>query len=115
MILEKVFTTVDTHVLGETYRIVTQSPIQFTGTNINENDEFLQNNYAIEKKLILNEPRGHRGINGCIVLPSTKADYQLLFFNHEGVSCFQYEGLFASLTALLETGNISRTKDNLYK
>ncbi|MFD2129884.1 proline racemase family protein [Pseudogracilibacillus auburnensis] len=115
MLINKMFSSIDVHVLGEAYRIVVQSPILLSNGDVHVNNQVLQNNFSTEKKLLLNEPRGHRGINGCLILPSKTANYQLLFFNHENVATFKYEGLAASLTALLETGNLQRTKDDIYQ
>src|SRR5690625_731695 len=115
MLVNKMYTSIDTHVLGEAFRIVIQSPIMLADIDVHRNNEQLQNNFATEKRLILNEPRGHRGINGCIIAPSKVAHYQLLFFNHDYAPRFKYEGLAASLTALLETGNLNNTKDDLYQ
>ena len=112
---EKMYCTIDTHVVGEAFRIVIQSPITFTGVDVNTNHMELANNFETEKNLLLNEPRGHRGMNGCIVTSSLTADFQLLFFNHEGGNNFKYEGLLATVTALLETGNLKRNADDSYK
>lgn len=115
MNLAKVFKTIDTHVLGEAFRIATQFPAMFTSLDVKENESYLKEHFHTEKNLILNEPRGHRGINGCIILPSVKADYQLQQFNHETMNHFKYESLFASLTALLETGNMHLSEDGKYR
>lgn len=115
MNFEKMYSTIDTHVAGEAFRIVTQSPIRLSGEDIHAQHEELKNNFLNEKNLLLNEPRGHRGIHGCVVVPSRAADFSLLFFNHQGVSNFKYEALFATVTALLETGNLAQSADGLYK
>lgn len=114
MNISKMFSAIDTHVLGETFRIVTHSPIILSSNDVIDNNEQLQKNFTNVKNLLINEPRGHRGINGCLVLPSKVADYQLLFFTHHDVAEFKYEGILASLTALLETGNIEQTVNNVY-
>lgn len=112
---EKIFSTIDAHVAGEAFRIVTQCPIRLIGQEIQTQHEELHNNFSNEKNLLLNEPRGHRGIHGCVVVPSQLADFSLLFFNHQGVSNFKYEGLLATVTALLETGNLTPSVDGLYR
>jgi len=112
---EKMYNTIDTHVGGEAFRIVTQSPIAFRGSDVRANHDELQHNFTNEKNLLLNEPRGHRGMHGCVVVPSSDADFQLLFFNHEAVTNFKYEGLLATVTALIETGNLKRTADDCYQ
>ncbi|MFJ8066451.1 proline racemase family protein [Psychrobacillus sp. NPDC096426] len=114
MNLEKLFSTIDTHVVGEAFRIVIQSPITFLGSDIMSNHDKLKNNFENEKNLLLNEPRGHRGMHGCVVTSSSIADFGLLFFNHEAVTNFKYEGLLATVTALIETGNLNRKKEDIY-
>ncbi|KOO48060.1 proline racemase family protein [Viridibacillus arvi] len=114
MKFEKMFSTIDAHVAGEAYRIVFQSPITFAENNIKMNHEKLQSQFENTKNLLLKEPRGHRGMHGCIVLPSVVADFSLLFFTHEGVSNFKYESLIATLTGLLETGNLQQKSSHLY-
>lgn len=114
MNVEKMFFTVDTQVIGEAFRIIIQSPIAFTGTDVKANHALLTDQFENEKNVLLNEPRGHRGMNGCIVVPSQAADYQLLFFNHPGANQFKYEALLATTTALLETGNLKRNVDDIY-
>lgn len=115
MNFDKMFSTIDAHVAGKAFRIVTQSPIVLDEASVEENDELLQANYQNEKALLLNEPRGHRDMNGCIVVPSEEADLGLLFFNHEKRKNFTYSGLIATLTALLETGNLAKSDDDVYK
>lgn len=115
MNFEKMFTTIDTHVAGEAFRIVLHSSIMLSHESVESADDELQSNFNNEKNLLLNEPRGHRGMHGCIITPSKVADYRLLFFNHKDVSNFKYEGLVATLTALLEMGNLKRSADDLYK
>ncbi|MFS8652286.1 MAG: proline racemase family protein [Caldibacillus sp.] len=114
MDLSKIFSTIDTHVAGEPFRIVTRSSIQLDKADIKSNHELLQRNFDEEKAFLLNEPRGHRGMSGCIVTPSKTSDYGLLFFSHEGVT-FKYGGLVASLTALLETGNLRKKESGIYR
>lgn len=109
------FSTIDTHVAGEAFRIVIQSSITLNEKDIQSNHDLLQNGFHHEKALLLNEPRGHRGMNGCIVIPSKVADYGLLFFNHDSEIIFQYGGLVTSITALLETGNLTKRENNSYK
>ncbi|TMN21436.1 proline racemase [Lentibacillus cibarius] len=115
MNVEKMFTAIDIHVAGEAFRMIIHSPMQLRTQDIASNQSILENDYAQEKELLLNEPRGHRGINGCMVTPSSRADYAVLFVNHAGEHRFSYSGLMATLTALLETGNISEKANGLYE
>lgn len=115
MNIEKMISTIDTHVAGEIFRIVLHASIILNEKDIKSNHHLLQGSFQSERELVLNEPRGHRGINGCVVIPSTVADYGLLFFNHDSEVQFQYGGLPATITALLETGNLVKKENNAYK
>ncbi|WP_085522711.1 proline racemase family protein [Tuberibacillus sp. Marseille-P3662] len=115
MNVEKMFTAIDTHVAGEVFRIILHSPLQFHTQDIASKQSVLEQHYGQEKALLFNEPRGHRGVNGCIVTPSNKADYGVLFVNHNNENRFSYSGLIATLTVLLETGNIAEKDNGLYK
>lgn len=114
MNVNKMYSTIDTHVAGEAFRIVTHSSITLNEANIALNNKKLQTKFKTEKAVLLNEPRGHRDIHGCLILPSDVADYGVLFFNHDQRVQFKYGGLVATITALLETGNIEKRKDHLY-
>ncbi|WP_078593854.1 proline racemase family protein [Evansella clarkii] len=114
MKFEKMYSTIDTHVAGEAFRIIIHSSIVLGKKSLKENAAFVKESYQFEKDLLLNEPRGHRGMNGCIVLPSQKADFALLFLNHDPQVTFQYCGLAAAITALLETGNITEKDSGVY-
>jgi proline racemase len=114
MKFEKMYSTLDTHAAGESYRIIIHSPVSLREDNLEANASLLKENYQFEKKLLLNEPRGHRGMNGCIVLPSKKADFALLFLNHDPKVTFQYSGLAAAVTGLLETGNLPLKDNEVY-
>lgn len=108
------YSTIDTHVAGEAFRIVIHSPIVLNEDSIALNHNRLQHNYQKEMKILLNEPRGHSDMNGCIILPSTVADYAILFFHDDDRSVFTYSGFVATITALIETGNIEETDNGIY-
>ncbi|UOQ94776.1 proline racemase family protein [Halobacillus shinanisalinarum] len=114
MNVEKMFTTIDTHVAGEAFRMIVHSSITLKEDRVELNGALLEKKFVREKELLLNEPRGHRGINGCMVIPSKIADYGLLFITQENEAPFKYSGLVASITALLETGNLPAKENNLY-
>lgn len=114
MILEKMLRTMDTQVFGEAYRILIHSPISFEGLDAQVNQKKMDSHFEEEKNLLLNEPRGHRGINGCLVSASVVADYQLLFFRHQDAIDFKYEALLATTAALLEIGHLKHNEDNDY-
>ncbi|MET3574942.1 proline racemase family protein [Bhargavaea ullalensis] len=114
MEFSKLYSSIDAHTAGEAYRIVTRSPIRPAGKDLKTKAAALAEAYRTEKNLLLNEPRGHRGMHGCIITESLEANAGLLFFVHDRVSAFKYEGVMAALAALLETGNLARTENDEY-
>ncbi|MBO0995172.1 proline racemase family protein [Bacillus sp. SD088] len=115
MNVDKIIFTIDTHVCGEAFRIIIHSPIKLKKKDLMENYRFLEEEYKREKHFLLNEPRGHLGMNGCIVTTSEVADFALLFLDHDEDTPFNYSGLIATVTALLETGNLEKNNMNQYK
>jgi len=114
MNFHKSFQTIDTQVVGEAFRIIVQSPIMLMHEDILEADHQLNTQFEDTKQQLLNEPRGHRGMNGCLVLPSAIASYRLLFFQHAASTSFKHEALVATLTALIEQGTVELSKNNTY-
>lgn len=115
MNVEKLFSTIDTHVVGEPFRVIINSPMTLDANIMNLNQEGIEQRFKREKNLLLNEPRGYQGMNGCIVLPSKTADYACLFVHHDNNPPFTYSGLVATVTALLETGNLAKKESNHYE
>lgn len=115
MNVTKLYSTVDTQVFGQAFRIVTQSSMKWVHETIEQAEAYVAEHFQFEKNMLLNEPRGHRGMNGCLVLPSKKAAYGLVFFNHSKSIKFKQEALLAVTTALLELGSIDRTADDRYE
>lgn len=115
MNISNLYSTIDTQVLGEAFRVIIQSPISLIEGSLEEKQKELHGKFDKEKQLLLNEPRGHRGINGGIIFSSSEVSYELVFFSHPGSIIFKIEGVVASLTALLETGNLIPNEDNVYQ
>ncbi|MFC4557717.1 proline racemase family protein [Virgibacillus kekensis] len=115
MNIEKMFTTIDSHVAGEAFRMIIHSPLQYDFRDFQVKQSALHDQYEHEKLLLLNEPRGHRGVNGCIITPSSTSDYGLLFVNHGEEYRFSYSGIIATLTTLLETGNLAPNVNGSYQ
>ncbi|ASK62341.1 hypothetical protein CFK37_09320 [Virgibacillus phasianinus] len=115
MQVEKLFSTIDTHVAGEPFRIIINSPMTLDVDVMTLNPEAIDQKFKHVKDLLLNEPRGYQGMNGCIVMPSKTADYACLFVQHGHKAAFTYSGLVATITALLETGNIAKHDNQVYQ
>lgn len=107
----------DTHVAGEVFRVFVHSPIGLKNHESLKSlyHSLLKGDFQQERDLLLNEPRGHSGINGCIVVSSDVADFGLIVMDHAGSDRFTYSSLVATITALLEAGHMSLKESNLYK
>ncbi|MCP3739433.1 proline racemase family protein [Rossellomorea sp. BNER] len=116
MKIQRVYSTTDVHVAGEAFRIIKEAPF-IRYQSLEELYEQFPRVFADEIPLLLNEPRGFAGLNGCLVVPpiSREADVAVLFFNHEGTVRFQYGGIVAVITALLECGQLRHRTSNQYK
>ncbi|WP_299091441.1 proline racemase family protein [uncultured Metabacillus sp.] len=116
MKIQKLYSTTDVHVAGEAFRIIKNVPFIHYQSLEQLNEQFL-NVFAEEFNLLLNEPRGFAGINGCLVVPpiSPEADAAVLFFNHEGTVPLHYGGIVALTTALLECGHLQPRSSSKYK
>lgn len=115
MILQEFYSTTDVHVAGEVFRLFDDIPfIQYE--SLKELDEQLPNVFSKEIALLLNEPRGFAGINGCLVVPpiSRNSDAAAVFFNHEKTLPIHYGGVVAVVTALLESGKLKEKSNGTY-
>lgn len=116
MNIQKMYTAVDVHVNGEAFRVMKDVPCKYYYSLEQLNEQF-SGELAEEVKLLLNEPRGFIGLNGCIVVPSihNEVDAAVLFFNHEGSIPLHYGGIVAVITMLLESGYLKKRESNQYK
>ncbi|WHY67483.1 proline racemase family protein [Neobacillus sp. SuZ13] len=115
MNIQKAYTATDVHVAGEAFRIIKDAPF-IHYQSLQELNEQFPHAYEIEIKLLLNEPRGFAGLNGCLVVPPFKsgADAAVVFFDHNGTVPMQYGGIVAVITALLECGQLKAKPSNEY-
>jgi proline racemase len=116
MKIEKAYSAIDVHVAGEAFRIIRNAPMVHYQT-LEELYELFPQVYKEEQNLLLNEPRGFAGLNGCLVVPplNREADAAVVFFNHNGTVPVHYAGLIAVITALLECGHLKPRATSQYK
>lgn len=111
---EKVFNTIDTQIQGEVFRIVLQSPMKFINNTLNNYQKHLNDNYDVVKGLLLNEPRGYRGINGVIPIISEKPEELFITFNHEMSRYAKPEAAIALIATKHQMGLLSDDNSNSY-
>ncbi|HDX9577985.1 TPA: proline racemase family protein [Bacillus pseudomycoides] len=116
MKIQKTYATTDVHVAGEAFRVIKDVPF-IHYQNLEQLNERFMNVFADEIYLLLNEPRGFAGLNGCLVVRAIneEADAAVLFFNHERTVPMHYGGIVAVITALLECGHLQPRASNEYK
>jgi trans-L-3-hydroxyproline dehydratase len=98
--------TIDAHTAGEPLRIFfIDKPELSRGTILDRRSWMIRNADQI-RKVLLWEPRGHREMYGCIVVPPERSDsdFGVLFLHNDGYSTMCGHGIIAVTTALLETG-----------
>ncbi|MBT2722712.1 proline racemase family protein [Bacillus sp. ISL-46] len=115
MKIQSAYIATDVHVAGEAYRIIRNAPFIYYQSLQELNDQFPLA-YEEQIKLLLNEPRGFAGLNGCLVVPPIKsgADVAVIFFDHNGTLPIQYGGIVAVITVLLECGQLKANPSNEY-
>lgn len=80
---EYVFTTIETHTLGEPTRIITSGFPKCNGSSMMEKKQFLQANYDHLRSALMCEPRGHKDMVGALILPKSneEADFGVVFMD----------------------------------
>lgn len=116
MKIQKMYSTIDVHVAGEAFRIIKDVPF-IHYQNLKQLNKQISHVFLEEINLLLNEPRGFAGINGCLIIPpvNQEADAAVIFLNHEGTVPLHYGGIVAVITALLECGYLKPRASNKYK
>ncbi len=108
--------TVDLHVAGEPLRIITGGLPEIKGKTQPERRAYCMEHLDGLRKTLMNEPRGHHGMYGCIITPPAtgNADFGVLFLHNEGWSTMCGHGIIAVVTMVVETGQFE-VKDNQRK
>lgn len=110
MNIAKIFSTIDTHAGGEPLRIITGGLPPLQGNTMREKLMFAQAHVDLYRRVLLHEPRGHHGMNGCVITPpvSPDADFGVLFMHNGGFSMMSGHGIMAVVKMALETGYVPR-------
>src|SRR5690625_949006 len=116
MNFKRLVSTIDLHVAGEPLGVITGGLPEINGDNQPERRKYCINHLDSLRKTLMNEPRGHHGMYGCIITPpvSKQADFGVLFLHNEGWSTMCGHGIIAVVTMLIETGQFE-VKDNQRK
>lgn len=113
MEFEKTIATVDVHTAGEPLRIILNGAPLLKGTTPADKQQDLSH-HDLLRKIIMTEPRGHKGMNGAVITPpcDPTADFGILFMDTAGFRCVKQEiGILSAVTALIETGTIEKKQE----
>jgi trans-L-3-hydroxyproline dehydratase len=104
--VRRLFSTVDAHAGGQPLRIVLSGMPPLKGNTYTEKRSYLREHHDDIRRILLQEPRGHKDMYGAVLLRSTTdaADYGVVFMTNEGYSTMCGHGVIALATALIETG-----------
>lgn len=104
----KALFTVESHTMGEPLRLVVGGVPTLKGNTIPEKREYFINHYDYMRKALMQEPRGHKDMFGCILTEPTmpEADVGVIFMHGEGFHNMCGHGTIATNTILVETGMV---------
>jgi proline racemase len=99
---------IDTHTEGEPTRIITGGVGHVPGKNMVEKYLFVKSNLDHIRTALMLEPRGHRDMFGCLLVPPTveQADYGVIFMDNEGYMNMCGHATIGLCTALTELGMV---------
>lgn len=107
--------TIDTHTMGEATRTVISGFPEILGETMMEKKEFVRENYDHLRKLLMNEPRGHKDMFGSILTSPTnpKCDIGIIFMDSGSYLNMCGHGTIGTLTMCLTKGIIPK-KELIY-
>ncbi|MBR5429545.1 MAG: proline racemase family protein [Firmicutes bacterium] len=100
--------TVDAHTMGEPLRLIVGGFPNLPGGTIPEKRQYFIDHYDYLRRALMQEPRGHKDMFGCLLTPPTRpdADVGVIFMHGEGYHNMCGHGTIAVNTILVETGMV---------
>jgi len=113
MNVKNIFNTIDTHTEGGPTRIITGGIPLLPGKTIKEKMGYFQSNLDHLRKLLMLEPRGHRGMFGAVITEPTEpqADMGAFFLTTSGYLNMCVHSAIGVAAAFLETGIMQHSKE----
>ena len=101
-------TCIDAHTGGEPLRVITSGFPPIPGKTILEKRKYVKEHQDDIRKMMMLEPRGHSGMDGCIITEAVTpdGDFGVLFTHNEGLSTMCGHGIIAVTKVVLQTGII---------
>ncbi len=106
MIFDRSITVVDSHTVGEPFRLATGGIPPIIGKTMPEKLAYFQENYDHLRTGMMHEPRGHADMFGGILTDPVNedSDFGILFCEGAGYLNMCGHGTIAAITIILETG-----------
>ena len=100
--------TLDAHTEGEPLRIIVDGFPEIPGDTIIARRRYAKEHFDHLRRLLMWEPRGHREMYGCLIVPpvSPDADFGVLFLHNEGFSTMCGHGIIGVATVAAQTGMV---------
>lgn len=107
--------TIDTHTMGEATRIVINGFPEIIGETMMDKKEYVKKKYDHLRKLLMNEPRGHKDMFGSILTEPTngKCDIGIIFMDSGSYLNMCGHGTIGTVTMCLTKGIIPK-KELIY-
>lgn len=107
--------TVDYHTAGEPFRIVVDGVPDLPGPDVPARRAWAMAHLDEERRLLVNEPRGHADMYGCFVTPPDDEDGDLgvVFFHNDGFSTACGHGTIALVTWAVDEGVVASDGDRV--
>jgi len=102
--------TIDTHTVGEATRIVVDGFPEIVGETMMEKKTFVKENYDHLRKLLMNEPRGHKDMFGSILVEpiNKQCDIGVIFMDSGSYLNMCGHGTIGTVTMCINTGLIEK-------
>ena len=107
-----VISTIDSHTMGESTRIITNGFPRLTGKTMMEKKQDLEQHYDIFRRALMLEPRGHRDMFGAVLTEPANpdADFGVIFLDNNGCLNMCGHGSIGVATAAVETSLVKITE-----
>jgi proline racemase len=98
--------TVDSHTMGEPTRIVTGGAPRIIGKSMMEKKIYMESNLDWLRKLLMNEPRGHKDMFGAILTEpcNDNCDLGIIFMDSKGYLNMCGHGTIGTVTTAINLG-----------
>ncbi len=106
----KVISTIDAHTAGGPTRVIIDGTPVLSGETVAEKMSDFRTNHDSVRKLLMREPRGHKGMYGAVITEATgpEADIGAFFFTSSGYLPACVHSSMGVTRVAVETGMISR-------